>query len=492
MRFFKLLTILLFLCSCFNLQLKTTNKEKNLSSKIVKELALKKNKTSETDHKTFNSKEKIKSLLTDLEYPAKIVKIIWNDFSLMDIKLIATDQSKPKYNHFTLKDVQKKLGATTIKKENFFEGSGNSVCYKDNKRNTVIKFEESLVHKSDLYSYTVSQEKELSNYTNCLSTGLKNIQTKSGLKIGISKQDVEKIFSVEPFKSAKKFNSDRDIINNMHRFHYPCTYKLVKKDQLTYEAHWLEFNKKNLEHMSITITIDIHFKFDKVSSFEVSAVQQDSYSFTNLKYPSKIVKIIWNDFSLIGIKLIATDYSKPRDKDDPFTLKDVQKKLGKAKIVTIKKEHHEDNSICYKDNKRNIMIKFEESWINEPNLSSYRVSKEKDVSKYTDCLSIELENVKTKSGLKIGMNRQEVEKIFSVEPFKSAKKFNSQKEVDNYIFNTSQYTYKLVKNNQIQYSTDWGEVDTKNRIQLSISIFIEIQFQFDKVSSFEVTAFQEG
>ena len=231
---------------------------------------------------------------------------------------------------------------------------------------------------------------------------------------------------------------------------------------------------------------------------------------TNTKPASQITNLVWDKFSLMGIKLQGTITFVPNHiLDKGSTLEGIQKKFGKTKVI-IPKDHHDGKNICYKDNNKNIIVKFYEDFFGGPDLGAYKVSKEKDVSIFKECLSKNLENIETKSGLKIGMNRKEVENLFYMEPFKSAKKFNSIKEANNYEFSKKMFlTTKTVNNKEILYYliSDWWRekclvyelINHRFRKKYpkeyqicnwQIVLTIKIHFKLDKVSSFKIEAYR--
>ena len=217
--------------------------------------------------------------------------------------------------------------------------------------------------------------------------------------------------------------------------------------------------------------------------------------------PSKIENMVWNEFSLMGIKLVGTIVTSAWDiyLEEKSTLKGIQKRFGKTKVV-IPRDHHDGNNICYKDNKKGIVIKFHEDFYGGPQLGTYKVSKEKDISKFKNCLSIKLENVETKSGLRLGMIRQDVEKLFNTEPFKSAKSFKSRKQFNSYSPPEGAFLTAEMFNNNKQIYYDIKEtwkvkcpksLDSSQICMLTIYLSIDIQFESNKVSSFNINAEQE-
>ena len=219
---------------------------------------------------------------------------------------------------------------------------------------------------------------------------------------------------------------------------------------------------------------------------------------SNTKPPSPIFSLIWDKFSLMDIKLARTNFfvnSLIRDKN--FTLNGIQERFGKTKVI-IPKEHIDGNSICYKDNKKNIVVNFYESFINPPGLQSYKVSKEKDVK---DCLIIDLKNAETKLGLKIGMKRKELEKIFSMEPFKSAIKLNSIEKAYEFspdevtltsvMVNNREQLFYIIEDQWKERCSERGFLDQNDKegyCYFGIILTIDISFKSNKVSSFTISA----
>ena len=100
------------------------------------------------------------------------------------------------------------------------------------------------------------------------------------------------------------------------------------------------------------------------------------------------------------------------------------------------------------------------------------------------------------------MKKQDVEKLFSYEPFKSAKKHNSREESSSYTFPEGVWlTAETVNNNELLYffvRHRWKEKCQARQIQdreickWNVYLTITIKFNFDKVSSFEIEAERSG
>ena len=201
------------------------------------------------------------------------------------------------------------------------------------------------------------------------------------------------------------------------------------------------------------------------------------------KYKSSLLNIVWDDLSLMGIKLDAFRIDKDSD------IKNIQKKWGITKILK-STNHHGGDWICYKDLKQRIIIEFEDHFLGG-GLIRYKVSQD-DVSKYKDCLSIVLENIETKSGLKIGLNRNKVKKIFSIKPFKDLRRVNSIQEIlqhtseNIYFENEQQLIYYLLEDWTDNSWLYFGENGKKKPMPVSTFLKITIIFKHNKVSSFEI------